>query len=172
MPTTSDYLLTLYSTTNDLKSTLDNLNVSTAGKNKLNLLVPLVGQIDSGTGYCHATIICNKMHTLTFGGLSFVPANFAIVSEYALEHTYTVTGNAYQVVGALSLEGLQIGTQLHSIEIMLNDSLSTITVTTVLTNTLGISSLTVILPNGFYFLGEYEWAVLGNTSYDDEEEEE
>ncbi len=172
MPTTSEYLLTLFKSTDDLKATLNNSYVSTSGIDKLNLLIPLVSQIESGTGYCHATITCNKMRSLTFAGLNFVPANFAISSEYALEHTYTVTGNAYQVVGALSLEGLQMGTQTHSVEVMLNDNLSTINVMTELTNSLGISSLTVTLPEGFCFLGEYEWAVLGNTSFDDAEEEE
>lgn len=171
MPTSSDYLNAVKTASNDLKSTLENLSVSTTGKGKLNQLIPLVGQIESGTGYCHATITANRAPSLTFSGFNFVPASFAISSEYALEHTYTVAGNAYHVVGALSLDGIELGTQTHSVEIMLNDSLSTITVTTVLTNTLGISTLTVTLPSGFYFLGECEWAVLGNTSYDDEEEE-
>lgn len=172
MVTTSEYLLVLFKSTEDLETTLNNSYVSTSGKDKLNQLVPLVGQIERGTGYCHATIISNKMRSLTFAGLSFIPANFAISSEYALEHTYTVTGNTYQVVGALSLEGLQIGTQTHSVEVMLNDNLSTINVTTELINSLGISSLTVTLPEGFGFLGEYEWAVLGDTTFDDAEEEE
>ena len=171
MPTTSDYLNAVRTATGDLKSTLDNLSVSTTGKNKLNQLIPLVGQIESGTGYCHATIMANKTQTLTFSGFNFVPATFAISSEYALEHSYSVAGNAYHVVGALSLDGIELGTQTHSVEVMLNDNLSAISVTTVLTNALGISTLTVTLPSGFFFLGECEWAVLGNTSYDDGEEE-
>ena len=172
MATTSDYLNAVLTATNNLQSTLDNFAVNTTGKSKLNQLVSITGQIERGTGYCHATITANKTPSLTFSGFNFVPASFAISSEYALEHTYSVAGNAYNVVGVLTLEGLEIGTQTHSVEVMLNDTLFTITVTTVLSNALGISTLTVTLPSGYNFLGEYGWAVLGGTSYDEDDEED
>lgn len=171
MPTTSEYLSALLTTKNNLQSTLENFNVTVTSGAKINNMVSLVGLIETGTGYAHATIIANKVQTLTFSGFNFVPNSFAISSEYAIDHTYSVAGSAFNVVGALTLDGLQLGTQTHSVEIMLNNSISTITVTTVLSNTNGISTLTVTLPSGYYFVGECEWAVLGNTSFDDDESE-
>lgn len=172
MPTTGDYLLKLFEGRDNLKATLCNFKVAIGQANQYNTLIPLMGLIETGTGYSHASIIANRVQTLTLSGFNFVPNSFAISSEYALEHTYSVAGSAYNVVGALTLEGLDIGTQSHTVGVMLNDNLSEITVTTVLTNIQGISTLTVTLPNGFYFLGECEWAVLGNTSYDDDDEED
>lgn len=171
MPKTGDYLLKLFESRDNLKATLCNFKVAIGQANQYNTLIPLMGLIETGTGYSHASIIANRVQTLTFSGFNFVPNSFGISSEYALEHTYLVAGDAYNVVGALSLEGLQLGIQTHTVEVMLNDILSTITVTTVMSNTNGISTLTVTLPNGYYFVGENEWAVLGNTAFDDDESE-
>lgn len=172
MPKTGDYLLKLFESRDNLKATLCNFKVAIGQANQYNTLIPLMGLIETGTGYSHASIIANRVQTLTFSGFNFVPNSFAISSEYALEHSYSVAGNAYNVVGALSLDGLQLGNQSHTVEVMLNDILSTITVTTVMSNTNGISTLTVTLPSGFYFLGECKWAVLGSTEWDEDSEEE
>lgn len=172
MPTSKDYILALFNIRDNLKSTLENKSMDTTDINKYNYLVPLIGLIETGTGYSHATIIANRVQTLTISGFNFIPSSFAIVSEYALEHTYSVAGTAYNVVGSLQLDGLQLGQQAHSTELMIGDTLATITISTNLTVNLGIATMTVTLPSGYYFMGECEWAVLGSTAWDDYDEED
>lgn len=168
--TTRNYLTSLFQKKQALKNTLDNFGVELNGETKLSGLISLVGLIETGTGYMHATVIANKTNTLTFGGFTFVPHSFAITSLYALEHVYELGDEPFNVVGALTLESLEIGEHTHTVELIVNDVTPiTITVTTNLTNSEGISTLTVTLPNNYYFLGENEWAVLGSAEEDDEE---
>lgn len=171
-PTTSQLVMQLYNTTKLLGEELDSMNVpNVSGVYCLPSLVDSV-LLAAGSGnssYTTYTTVLNKTNTISMV-LNFCPHSFAIASKRALTSTYAVSEeNSFRVLGSLVLEDLEDvsldksdDSKVYEVEVLQNDmQIETINVTVSLVQSLSHYTLTITLPEGFFFLGENEWAVIG-----------
>ena len=167
--TTSDYFQKLRESGAELKSALLNFDVPCGQSTKINTLVGLVHLIDTGIGYMCATFVSNKTSVLTISGIDFIPHSFAISSLYAISHEYSVTSSSFKVIGAISIDELELGEHTYTVDMLANElELTSIEITVNLTQSNNQCSLIVTLPSTYYFLGENEYAMLGNTHEEDQ----
>ena len=172
MPTTADYLTALISARDTLRSNLILAGVSNAAT-KLNILAAQVTSIEAGSGsggassggeYYYATTVLNKTSTLHLENFTFMPKTFSFASEYALNHSYTLSGEQIYVIGLMSITDLVIGIQTKTITVSDNGSTSVnipVYVTVTYDSVSEGYTLDITLPQYYCFLGESEWAVFG-----------
>lgn len=135
--------------------------------NKLNDMLSLVDNINGGdTNYVYATTTISKTKTMTFGTFSFIPECFALASAYNLKNQYSFASDPIQIIGSLSLDGLELGSHDYTVEVLKSDgSVDTIIVNVTLTTDSNENwSLSITLPSNqeYYFIGECEWGCMSS----------